>query len=384
MKKIKICEFVSIFLILTLSGMMVFGYALASSTVTIPSGTNTYSTAYINIKSSFISPTTTEVYTGRLPVKVLAPGSSHGFYNLFNSTISGASSTIIAPGYSAQTNSEGQLIFPDLPISSLPNGLYPVVVTINYSYPLNTTKSIFTYVNIMHQYSTLTNTTIATTTYNPSTTATTRANTVPSTNTTLPAASIDEELKVIEASGSASLGASIDDVYEKAIKAEEEKALPIELKIAPESSIIKAEKADINMVDETKGTVRFTGKAEPNQLIYLYIFSDPIVVSVKADSNGDWEYDLDKELATGEHKIYVAVKNDDNTIKAKSSALSFFVGKAVAASADQGQVATTTKRSNYLFYYIMFAVSFVTLIISVIFYMLTKKKIRQHELKLQD
>ena len=390
MNKIKICEFVSIFLILTLSGMMVFGYALAGDTVRTPSGasTNTATLQQTGLMGpSILSPNITKVYTGKLQVEVLAHGSTHGYYTLLNPTSLGTSDTTVRyTSKSIQINTEGKLIFPELDISSYPSGNYPLMVIVHYSYPETNGKMIKSYVKIGIQNLATTATTISANTVTTKTTAYSGTNTTiaKTTDASLPSVSIDEELKLLETNASTSLGASVSDVYEKIIKTEEEKQLPAELKYAPESLIIKAEKAEIEMIDDTKGTVKFTGKAEPDQLIYLYIFSDPIVVSVKSDSNGDWEYELDDGLDTGEHKIYVAVKNDDNTIKAKSSALSFFVGNVVAASTDENQVATTTKSSNYLFYYIMFAVSFVTLIISVIFYMLTKKKIRQHELKLQD
>jgi len=44
-----------------------------------------------------------------------------------------------------------------------------------------------------------------------------------------------------------------------------------------------------------------TGTGIPNSFATLYIFSSPIVVTVKTDSDGSFVYTLDKELADGEH-----------------------------------------------------------------------------------
>lgn len=73
----------------------------------------------------------------------------------------------------------------------------------------------------------------------------------------------------------------------------------------------------------TKKIARFSGKALPNIFVTLYIFSDPIVVTVKTDANGNWSYDLDKEIPDGNHEVYVAVTDNVGKITAQSHALPF-------------------------------------------------------------
>jgi hypothetical protein len=66
-----------------------------------------------------------------------------------------------------------------------------------------------------------------------------------------------------------------------------------------------------------------SGSALPNSFITLYIFSAPIVVTVKTDATGAWTYTLDKELADGSHKVVSAITDDGGHILAKSEPLPF-------------------------------------------------------------
>lgn len=67
----------------------------------------------------------------------------------------------------------------------------------------------------------------------------------------------------------------------------------------------------------------FSGKALPNSFVTLYIFSTPIVVTVKTDSEGKWHYTLDKELENGAHELHVAMVNNEGRIIAKSPPVPF-------------------------------------------------------------
>lgn len=89
------------------------------------------------------------------------------------------------------------------------------------------------------------------------------------------------------------------------------------------------------------GVIRFSGKALPNQLVTVYVFSDPIVVVVKADKDGNWSYDLEKDLDDGDHEAYVAVTDNVGKITAQSSALPF-VKTAQAVSLKPLNVTPTT------------------------------------------
>jgi|GEM_PF-1117824 len=93
--------------------------------------------------------------------------------------------------------------------------------------------------------------------------------------------------------------------------------------------------ATIKTEDATNGNLKFEGKAKPNQVITLYIYSTmPIVVTVQADANGNWTYELDKTMVDGTHEVYVAVNNDEGKIVETSLPTPFFIQEAQAVSVD--------------------------------------------------
>jgi hypothetical protein len=65
------------------------------------------------------------------------------------------------------------------------------------------------------------------------------------------------------------------------------------------------------------------GTGLPNSFVTLYIFSTPIIVTVKTDAKGNWSYVFDKELEDGEHQLYVGMTDNAGKIVAKSNPLAF-------------------------------------------------------------
>lgn len=68
---------------------------------------------------------------------------------------------------------------------------------------------------------------------------------------------------------------------------------------------------------------KLQGKALPNSFVTLYVFSTPIIVTVKTDDDGSWEYTFDKELEDGAHEVYVGITDNAGHIVAKSNPLPF-------------------------------------------------------------
>lgn len=110
------------------------------------------------------------------------------------------------------------------------------------------------------------------------------------------------------------------------------------LKPAPADKIIyqdpqkvKPKKADIYKVERVEALIlptgeiglKFEGKGLPDSFITLYIFSRPVVVVVKTDENGHWEYTLDKVISDGQHTVYAAVTNNGGEIEARSETFVF-------------------------------------------------------------
>ncbi len=70
-------------------------------------------------------------------------------------------------------------------------------------------------------------------------------------------------------------------------------------------------------------TITFSGRALPNMFVTLYIFSTPVVVTVKTDVSGAWTYTLDTELEDGAHELYIATVDAGGRIIAQSPVVPF-------------------------------------------------------------
>lgn len=74
---------------------------------------------------------------------------------------------------------------------------------------------------------------------------------------------------------------------------------------------------------ERLSSLQLAGQAPANSFITLFVFSEPIVVTIKTDAYGTWTYTLDKELSDGSHEVYAAVADAKGRVWAKSSPLPF-------------------------------------------------------------
>lgn len=122
-----------------------------------------------------------------------------------------------------------------------------------------------------------------------------------------------------------------------------------------------------SLPDESASSLTFakiSGRAVPGSLVTLYIYSTPIMVTVKTSNDGTFEYLFEKELEDGEHEVYVALTNTEGAVIAKSNAFRF-VKQAEAfsvtdeASGDILVPATTTNSGTNYLYIVVFALSFI-------------------------
>lgn len=87
----------------------------------------------------------------------------------------------------------------------------------------------------------------------------------------------------------------------------------------------------VSLTDEKK--VAIAGRALPNSFVTIYIYSTPVVVTVKSDEDGVWSYTLDTELDDGSHTVYTATVNQSGKILARSQGY-LFTKTAQAATLD--------------------------------------------------
>jgi hypothetical protein len=114
----------------------------------------------------------------------------------------------------------------------------------------------------------------------------------------------------------------------------------------------------------------FEGIALPNSFITLYIFSTPIIVTVKTDENGLWSYELKEELENGEHKIYVANVDSSGKIVARSNPILFTKSAEAAAIGIAADLNSTVGAQNFLqdnFILVVLAILIVVVILGMMF-----------------
>ncbi|MDC1205274.1 Ig-like domain-containing protein [Candidatus Pacebacteria bacterium] len=108
-------------------------------------------------------------------------------------------------------------------------------------------------------------------------------------------------------------------------------------------SIATIQPDDENELTEVAAVI--TGRALPNSFVTLYIFSTPIVVTVKTSDDGSWSYTFDKELEDGEHEVYVGVTDNAGRIVAKSNPLPFVKTAQAFTPVDAASGASVTPSS---------------------------------------
>lgn len=131
----------------------------------------------------------------------------------------------------------------------------------------------------------------------------------------------------------------------------------------------------VNPVEE-KNYLLLTGRALPSSYVTLYMYSTPVIVTVKTAPDGSWEYRFEHELEDGQHNVYVGITDNAGRVVAKSQPLTF-IKEAQAVTPLQAAVLndvqiTDTPRSSLLFstYMIYALVSVSVLAIGLILIML--------------
>jgi hypothetical protein len=76
-----------------------------------------------------------------------------------------------------------------------------------------------------------------------------------------------------------------------------------------------------------------TGKGSPNSSIFIYVFSDPLVLRAETDSQGAWKYVLETPLKDGKHEVYAVAEKDAGNF-VRTSAVPITIAAAAPGSQD--------------------------------------------------
>jgi len=89
--------------------------------------------------------------------------------------------------------------------------------------------------------------------------------------------------------------------------------------------VVSIEDLELITLPTGKMALKFQGKGFKNSFGILHVFSLPLVLSVKVDQNGNWEYILKNPLSPGEHFSYIVFSNNKGEIISRSEAFYFFL-----------------------------------------------------------
>ncbi len=92
-------------------------------------------------------------------------------------------------------------------------------------------------------------------------------------------------------------------------------------------SLLKVESMK-TVTQNGKQVIQMQGVAEPNKTVVLYVFSEPLVLVAKADTNGKWSYALEDPMQPGKHEVYVTVEGDNAQAPVRSDGFGFAIATA--------------------------------------------------------
>lgn len=126
----------------------------------------------------------------------------------------------------------------------------------------------------------------------------------------------------------------------------------------------------LELLKEEKEKILFEGNGLPNTFITLFIYSTPIIVTVKTNEDGQWNYRLEKEIENGEHQIFVASVDTSGKIIARSNPILFTKTAEAATIGIVGSLDTSASTQNFMkdnFILITLAVLIMVVILGMMF-----------------
>lgn len=84
----------------------------------------------------------------------------------------------------------------------------------------------------------------------------------------------------------------------------------------------------IDEFSKAENSLILTGKAPANTWLNLYFYSQvPLLVSTKSNEQGDWSYQLEQALVSGDHQVYLAINDSQGKIIKQSAPLAITIGQ---------------------------------------------------------
>ena len=76
----------------------------------------------------------------------------------------------------------------------------------------------------------------------------------------------------------------------------------------PQLGVAAAKTENVTANGKTKQQLAISGKGVPGTTVYIYVFSEPLVLQTSVDSSGNWSYQLDNPLKPGHHQVYAVMQ----------------------------------------------------------------------------
>lgn len=75
----------------------------------------------------------------------------------------------------------------------------------------------------------------------------------------------------------------------------------------------------------------------------------PIIATIQSESNGNWKYELDKNLIDGEHEAYLVINNNEGKILEASTSKPFSITEGKIASSNNSEPTPPIKNMMILY-----------------------------------
>lgn len=130
-------------------------------------------------------------------------------------------------------------------------------------------------------------------------------------------------------------------------------------------------KEDENFFEDGQ-KLKLSGRTFPNSNVRLFIYSDPFTAQTKSDSNGYWEYEIEKSLEAGGHRVEAEVTKSDGTVLPKVEVAKFRI--AAVSKEVSNTPATKPQKTNDNYIYWLAGAAIVFLLTGLVTILIKQKK----------